>query len=125
MPRREMQPLAGLEVEPGPERACDRNRRSRAQGFLQGPECLRLIRSLDQDYASRIETEARETMSVEPAPMHISLGRDQEPRAGEHAAEKRRHETEGGRHVRFVGGDDLMESTKDEPSLRQTGIKRR
>ena len=99
----EMQPLAQLEVEPCRERAGDRRRHARVQGFLHGPQRLLVVAGLDQDQASRIETEAGEAVTVRAAEAIERARRadEQQRSALRHAADERREETEGSGHVAF------------------------
>ena len=66
-PGRQLQSLAGLEVEPHSDCTCYGNRRSRAQGFFDGPQGLPLLPGLDQDHAGRIETQGIEAMAMRAA----------------------------------------------------------
>ena len=63
--RREMQPLAGLEVESGG--GADRGQRARAQRLLQGPERLLVVARLDQDQPGRIKAELLQAVAMRPA----------------------------------------------------------
>lgn len=65
VPRREIEPLAHLEVEIPLERGHHHRRRGRAQRLLHGPERGDLRLGLDDDEAGRIETEAEEAMPVQ------------------------------------------------------------
>jgi hypothetical protein len=105
----EMQPLACLEIESF-DRSRDSGRRGRAQGFLDGPKGLSLVRRFDQDHAGRIETEAVEAMTVRAAIPREATGRHdkQQRSAARYAAKKRRDEAEGGRHVAGNRGRDLV-----------------
>jgi len=63
---REMQLLAGLEVEPV-DHAHDGGRDGRMQRLGNRPQGFFAMRRLDHDHASRIETECVESMSGKPA----------------------------------------------------------
>jgi hypothetical protein len=130
-----MQLLTGLEIEPF-DRARDRRRRTRAQGFLHRPEGLFLIRRVDQDHARRIDTETIEAVSMRAGEgRHLvdwqsshthAMGRhdDQQRAAARHAAKKRGDEAERGWNIAVGCGGDLVQGRKRQTALWQMGIQR-
>ena len=93
----EMQLLAGLEIEPV-DHPDDGKRYARMQSLRHGPQSFFAVRRFDQSDARRIEAEAVEAMSGEPAMLALPIGRhDEDEGAARWQARQHGHdETEGG-----------------------------
>jgi|SRR5580698_9848776 hypothetical protein len=93
------------------------------QPFLDRPQCLFALRSLDQDQPGWIESERVETVAMKPAgSVAVSRG-DPNQRAGFwQTAENGGDEAESGCGCAFCFGHNFMQSAAGETTLRQVGV---
>jgi len=123
---REMQPLAGLEIEPG-RGAGDRGRHARAQRLLHGPQRLLVVSRLDQDQPGRIEAELPEAVAMRTTVIGERAGRGDEQqwsRCGMKPREQRDEKAERGGRVAMLLRRDLMQGAGCEAAVRQMRVER-
>ena len=123
-----MEPAARLEVEPGVDPARHGRSGPQPQRLLDRPEGLPIGDGLGEDEPSRIEAKLAQSLRVGPAEIGKAAARQDEEagplRFAERAAEQRRDEAEGGRHVAELGRGELVQGTGDEPALGQMIVDR-
>ena len=122
-----MQPLAGLEIEPGGG-AGDRGKRARAQRLFHGPKGLRVVLRLDQDQPGRIEAELLQAVAMRTAVVGERAVRGDEQQWLicwiTKAREQRDQKAERRRRVAMLLRRDLVQRADRKPAVRQMRVDR-